>query len=606
MCGGGTRGTGLATAATKLFHLLSPGQRRRAAVLLGLMFVGMLFETLGIGLVIPAFALMTQADVSLKYPWFAGWIGQAGNPSRATLVAWGMAALVVVYLTKAAFLALLAWYQARFVYQLQAGLSRALFAGYLRQPYAFHLQRNSAELIRNAIGQVADVTTVAQQALLLLTELLVLLGILVLLIYVEPFGALVVGAALAGAAWGFHRLSRNCLVRWGGERQYHEGKRIQHIQQGLGGIKEVQLLGREDDFLREYDVHNLGSAWVGQRQTTLQALPRLWLELLAIVGLAALVFGLIGQNKPVDSILPTLGVFAAAAFRIIPSVNRVLIAVQNFRFSSPAIESLDQEITGLSASPPLVSNEPLLFCEEIRLDNITYTYPAAAQPALRGVCLDIHRGTSVGIIGGSGAGKSTLVDVLLGLLSPESGTVTVDGKPIHRNLRAWRDLIGYVPQFVFLTDDSLRRNVAFGLADSCIDDGKVWDTLRAAQLEDFARALPAGLNTSVGERGVSLSGGQRQRIGIARALYHDPAILVLDEATSSLDVATEEKVMEAVRLLHGKKTVVIIAHRLSTVSQCDWLFRIEHGVVVEAGSAATVLGMHVPLAPPARVDKLDN
>lgn len=600
------RGTGLDSAARKLFHLLNPGQRQRAVVLICLMLVGMLFETLGIGLVIPAFALMTQADISMKYPWLAAWVVRIGSPSQATLVAWGVMTLVAVYLAKAAFLALLAWYQAHFVYQLQANLSRELFAGYLRQPYVFHLQRNSAELIRNAIGQVADVTTIAQQALLLLTELLVLCGILALLLYVEPLGALVVGVALAGAAWGFHRLSRNYLVRWGFERQYHEGKRIQHIQQGLGGIKEVQLMGRAEDFLRAYDAHNTGSARVGQRQTTLQALPRLWLELLAIIGLAALVFVLIGQGKPVDSIMPTLGVFAAAAFRIIPSVNRVLIAIQNFRFSSPAIDNIDRELNGLAGPLPVATGKPLAFREAIRLDSLFYMYPVADRPALRGICLEIRRGTSVGIIGGSGAGKSTLVDVLLGLLYPGSGSVTVDGELIHSNLRHWQNQIGYVPQSVFLTDDSLRRNVAFGLADSVIDDEQVWSALRAAQLEDFVRGLPAGLDTSVGERGASLSGGQRQRIGIARALYHDPSILVLDEATSSLDVATEERIMEAVRRLHGRKTVIIVAHRLTTVAQCDWLFRIEQGVVVEAGSAAMVLRGHGQASPPVRVDKLDN
>ena len=572
------------------------------------MVIGMLFETLGIGLVIPALALMAQADVGAKYPWLAPWIVRMGNPSHATLVAGGMAGLVAVYVTKAAFLAVLAWYQAHFVYQLQAHLSRALFGGYLRQPYAFHLQRNSAELIRNAIGQVADVTTVAQQALLLLTELLVLLGILALLLYVEPFGALAVGAALAGAAWGFHRLSGNYLVRWGAERQHHEAKRIQHIQQGLGGIKEVQLLGRTEDFLCEYDAHNLGSARVGQRQTTLQALPRLWLELLAIVGLAALVFILLGQNKPVESILPTLGVFAAAAFRIIPSVNRMLIAAQNFRFSLPAIENLDGELRALPEIPGRADTDAdaLAFRKTIRLEGLSYTYPAAERSALCGISLEISRGTSVGIIGGSGAGKSTLVDVLLGLLAPGSGTVTVDGKPIHLNLRMWQDQIGYVPQSVFLTDDSLRRNVAFGLAASHIDDERVWSALRAAQLEDFARGLPSGLDTSVGERGVNLSGGQRQRIGIARALYHDPAILVLDEATSSLDVATEAKIMDAVRALRDK-TVIIVAHRLATVEQCDWLFHIEQGAVVDAGPAAIVLGVRMASAQSAtRESRQDN
>jgi len=574
----------------RLVRLLHPGQRRDAWFLLLLMIIGMGFETLGVGLVIPALALLTQADLQANYPSLAPAMAWLGNPDPARLLVIGMTVLVAVYGAKALFLAYLTWRQARFVFDLQAGLSQSLFKVYLSQPYTFHLQRNSAQLIRNAIGQVSDVTNVVQQGMLFLTELLVMVGILVLLLSIEPLGALLAFSTLGAAVLGFGYLTRGYLQRWGIARQFHEGLRIQHLQQGLGGAKDAILLGREHNFLRQYEEHNQGTARVGKRQMVLQALPRLWLEFLAILGLAVIVFISLAQGKPMELLLPTVGLFAAAAFRITPSINRLLIAVQNVRYSLPAIENICAELNlGSTAVKTEQKHDSISFREQVVVSALTFSYPGASRPSLQGVDVSIASGTSVGIIGGSGAGKSTLVDSLLGLLTPENGKVTVDGIDIRCCLRAWQDLIGYVPQSVFLTDDSLRRNVAFGLPDEQIDEDAVWRALRAAQMESFVKALPDGLETTVGERGINISGGQRQRIGIARALYHDPAVLVLDEATSSLDVQTEAKIMEAVQSLHGEKTIIIVAHRLSTVEQCDQIYRLENGKVVEVGSASAVL-----------------
>lgn len=578
------------TTHQKLWHLLNHEQRRAAIVLLGLMLIGMVLETLGIGLVIPALALMMQSDLAAKYPLLVPWLNILGNPSHERLIIGGMLTLVGVYATKALFLAFLAWRQAHFVYGLQANLSQRLFTGYLHQPYTFHLQRNSAQLIRNTIGQVGEITSVIQQGLMLITEILVLLGISALLLAVEPLGALLVVNTLGLAGWGFNRLTRSRILLWGEARQHHEGLRIQHLQQGLGGAKDVKLLGRESDFLALYRQHNVGSAQVGQRQSTLQALPRLWLELLAVIGLAVLVLVMIGQGKPMEALLPTLGLFAAAAFRLMPSVNRILGAVQSVRFSLPVIDTLHSEFCLLDDALPPLRGQPLPFKKELTLDQVNFNYPSTEAKALHNVSLVIPRGVSVGFIGGSGAGKSTLVDIILGLLTPESGSIKVDGINIQTNLRGWQDQIGYVPQSIYLTDDTLRRNVAFGLPSEQINESDIWRAIRAAQLEQFVNDLPQGLDTLVGERGIRLSGGQRQRIGIARALYHDPPVLVLDEATSSLDTATERGVMDAVRALRGNKTFIIVAHRLSTIEHCDLLFRLERGIVVEDEETAAVLG----------------
>lgn len=554
------------------------------------MLIGMLLETLGVGLVVPALALMTQNDLATKYPILKPWLASLGNPSRDHLVVGGMLVLVSAYAVKTLFLAFLAWRQAHFVFGLQANFSQRLFAGYLYQPYTFHLQRNSAQLIRNTINQVGEITTVIQQSLMLVTEMLVLLGISALLLKVEPLGALLVVSILGLSGWGINRVTHGHILRWGVAFQRHEGMRIQHLQQGLGGAKDIKLLGRESDFLAQYQLHNAGSSRLSRNQTVLGALPRLWLELLAVTGLAVLVLVMIWQGKPMESLLPTLGLFAAAAFRIMPSVNRVLAAVQSIRFYLPAIDILHREFCLLDATDIPQRGQHLPFENALVLDRVSFKYPTAETAALRGISLSIPRGASVGFIGGSGAGKSTLVDTILGLLTPNSGTIKINGADIQTNLRGWQDQIGYVPQTIYLTDDTLRRNVAFGLPADQIDEAAVWHAIRAAQLEQFVQELPQGLETQVGERGVRLSGGQRQRIGIARALYHDPAVLVLDEATSSLDTATEHDVMEAVRALHGDKTIIIVAHRLSTVEHCDRLFRLEKGMVVEEGETATVLG----------------
>jgi len=574
----------------KIWGLLTQPERRGALVLFAFMFIGMLLETLGIGLVIPALALLTQPDIANHYPAIRPAMNALGNPDQQSLVIGGMLILVGVYFVKTLFLGFLAWRQTRFAYQVQVQISQRLFTSYLRQPYTFHLQRNSAQLIRNIAGETSLFTFNAlMPGMFLLAEVLVLFGLCSLLLAVEPVGAVIVVGVLGSAAFGFHRLTRQRITRWGVARQHHDGLRTQHLQQGLGGVKDVKLLGRETDFIEQYRKHNVLSAHVGQMQTTLQQLPRLWLELLAVSGLAILVISMLAQGRALEVVLPTLGLFAAAAFRLMPSVNRILGALQSLRFGLPVIDILRAELN-LVTPEATVNNSPVIpFNTALELKKVSYTYASADKPSLKDVSMLIRQGESVGFVGASGAGKSTLVDILLGLLTPSAGEVSVDGKNIQANLRGWQDQIGYVPQAIFLTDDTLRRNVAFGLADEVIDDMAVLRAIKAAQLEEFIASLPEGIETMVGERGIRLSGGQRQRIGIARALYHDPAVLVLDEATSALDTATEHEVMKAVAALHGNKTLLIVAHRLSTVEQCDRLYHFEHGEIRSMGEPSKII-----------------
>lgn len=573
------------TTIQKIRFILTPAERKSAVVLLCLMVIGMVLETLGAGLLIPVINLLMRDDLATRYPAIQPMLVFLDNPTQAQIIMGTMMGLVGIYFIKNVFLAFLAWRQTSFVFGVQAQLSQRLFTAYLRQPYTFHLQRNSAQLMRNVTGEVNMFTGAINSTLIILTESLVLLGITTLLLLVEPLGALIVVLVLGGAAWGFQYSTRARITRWGKARQHHDGLRVQHLQQGLGGAKDVKLLGRESDFLAQYFIHNTQSARMAQLQATMQQLPRLWLELLAVTGMALLVLSMLAQGRDMASIVPTLGLFAIAAFRLMPSVNRVLGAIQTLRYGLPAVNALHEEIK-LTASEPSTNQTKIAnhitpsIQTEINLSNISYTYPGAPAPSLNGLSITIQKGEFVGFIGPSGSGKSTLVDVILGLLPPSAGQVLVDGQDIQGNMRAWQDKIGYVPQSIYLTDDTLRRNVAFGVPNEEIDDIAVQHAIKSSQLEEFVATLPDGVETIVGERGIRLSGGQRQRIGIARALYHDPSVLVLDEATSALDTATESGVMQAVTALQGSKTILIVAHRLSTVEHCDRLYRLDQGRVV--------------------------
>ncbi len=576
--------------ARRLWAILTHAQRVRAGTLLGLMIVGMLLEMFGVGLVVPALAVISRPDFAAPGTSSARVVEWLGNPSRERLVVLGMWVLVAVYALKTVFLSYLTWKQVQFAYRAQEDVSRRLFFTYLRQPYDFHLRRNSAQLIRNAVNEIHLFShTFLTSGLMLITETMVLFGIIGVLLFIEPVGTLIVGAVLGVIALGFHFVMKGPIVRWGNLRQAHEGRRIQHLQQGLGGVKQVLLTNREREFLAEYSIHNTGSATVGERQQTLYQLPRLGLEMLAVLGLAALVTLMVSRGASAGALLPTIGLFAAAGFRLIPSANRIMSSVQNVWYAAPVVKVLQEELA-LGAPPLAPEPGPMPFARSLRLIDVRYAYPGATSAALNGVSLEIPHGQTVGFIGGSGAGKTTLVDVMLGLLKPDSGRIEVDGQDVADAPRAWQKNIGYVPQSIYLTDDTLRRNIAFGIPAAQIDDAAVQRAVHSAQLEDFVSGLPEGLDTMVGERGVRLSGGQLQRIGIARALYQDPPVLVLDEATSSLDSGTEQGVMRAVSALRGLKTIIVIAHRLGTLSGCDWIYRLEGGRLAAEGETERMIG----------------
>jgi ATP-binding cassette, subfamily B, bacterial PglK len=565
-------------------------ERVNVMILLLLMLIGVCLETLGIGLVVPALGLFSENNISAKYPSIRPFLQSLGNPDSNTLLIGGILLLFFVYLIKAVFLGLLAWAQNRFTSNFEARFSLRLFSIYLRQPYSFHLQRNSANLIHNVVTEVGVFTNnVVTPTMQLITESLVIVGICIMLMLVEPVGSIIIIAIFSITSWGFIRLTRERMARWGEIRQHHDGLRLQHLQQGLGGAKDVKLLGRDAEFLNQYRIHTNARAGVGQLSGTLQQFPRLWLELLTIGALAVLIVTILAQGGEIRDIIPKIGLFAVSAFRLMPSVNRIIVAAQTLKYCSPVIDILQKELDLPIEEEIEAATTATSFKNRLELKDISYTYPEAAIPAINNISLSIKQGSSVGFIGKSGSGKSTLVDILLGLLKPDSGTISADGADIQQNMRGWQNQIGYVPQSIYLTDDTLRKNIAFGLCDEDIDENAVKKAISAAHLTEFVERLPKGLNTLVGERGVRLSGGQRQRIGIARALYHNPAILVLDEATSALDTATEQGVIEAVNALQGTKTIIMVAHRLSTIEKCDEVYNLLNGEIESHGIPGLIL-----------------
>jgi ABC-type multidrug transport system fused ATPase/permease subunit len=377
---------------------------------------------------------------------------------------------------------------------------------------------------------------------------------------------------------GFHLLVRRNVGRYGLLQQNAQALRIKSISQGLGGIEEIKVLGREAYFVSEFAKHERTFSEVSRYAMVLNQMPRLFMETVAFSALFLAVAGVLLSGGRAADLLPTLALFAVAAMRLMPSVNRIQSAITRISYYRPSIgvvctDARREQQEG--AGEPESSD--IQFAHEITLRDISYIYPGASSPSLQGINLTIPKGASVAVVGASGAGKTTLADIILGLLKPSSGQILVDGEDVDRSLASWQRHLAYIPQTIFLSDDSIRRNVAFGIEDDEIDDDRVWSALELAQLKAHVEAMPCQLDTVVGERGVSLSGGQRQRVGIARALYNNPDVLILDEATSALDADTERAISQSIDALAGSKTLIVIAHRLSTIEKCTLKIHLHNG-----------------------------
>jgi ABC-type multidrug transport system fused ATPase/permease subunit len=581
----------------KLASLFNRREKMQIGVILGLMAIAALLETFTVG-IIPAFvALLGNPELVQTNP-VLNWLYRQGRFSSTNdFLLWGSFALIGIYVAKSAYIAALIYGQQRFLYNKLVATAARLFSAYLHKPYTFHLQHNTAQLIRNINYEVEQVFVwVLVPCLSMAAELMAATFLALLLIVVEPVTAAIATLILGVAMAIFNQFIRKNINEQGQIRQHYDGKMIQWVSQGLGGIKETKILGREDFFVAAFQencaIAGRSKLWLGLTNY----LPNIFIETLVIVAVLAIVATILAQGRPSQSVLPILSLFAIASLRLMPSVKRIVGHSNSIRFYTASLDAVYQDLANLNkqttaiekSSPAALLTETdqqrLTFRHQITIENIAYKYPNASSNAIQNVSLKIPKGASIGLVGASGSGKTTLADLILGLLTPDRGQVLVDGQDIYAHLDDWQNLIGYIPQEVYLSDDTLLHNVAFGLDGDHIDRDRVWQAITAAQLDSLVEQLPDRLDTILGEHGTRLSGGQKQRVGIARALYHDPEILVMDEATAALDNITETEFVKALESISHQKTIITIAHRLSTIKDCDRLYFLQHGKILASGN----------------------
>lgn len=575
-------------AVGKLYALMSRGERRRFFLLLPPVTIMALLQVVGIASVLPFLALVTNPGVIETNSYLAWAYDFLGFGSVDSFLIFAGLAVLVLLVASNAFTAFTEYLLLRYSWHLNHSLSVRLLKEYLAKPYVFFLDRNTAGLATNILSEVKQaVRGFVLASLQLITRGIVTAFILGLLVALYPLLALLTFGFL-GAAYGVtFLLVRRGMAEAGRLRSQSDRARFQAASEALSGIKDIKILGREEPFLRRFERHSRTYEKQMARQQIIALLPRYAFETIAFGGMLLIVLVLLMQGSGVAQIVPTLGVFAFATLRLLPALQNLFASLTAMRFTTSSIDVLhrDLQATGRHEMPAAAS-APLPFERSLELRGIRFSYPGTDKPVLDDFGLKIEANTSVGLVGATGSGKTTTVDILLGLLVPEEGQLVVDGVPVtEENRRAWQMNLGYVPQQIYLSDDTIAANIAFGVRKDQVDMAAVERAARLANIHDFIVSdLAAGYETVVGERGVRLSGGQRQRLGIARALYHDPSVLVFDEATSALDGVTEESIFRAVAELGRSKTIVTIAHRLTTVRDCDRIYLLDGGEVEAAGT----------------------
>jgi ATP-binding cassette, subfamily B, bacterial PglK len=568
--------------------LVGPNARWRWVALLPLAVVAAAAEAIGAAAVFLLLRLLTDPDQAAALPGAAWLYDRLPDQSDRGVVLAFTGVVALFYVARSALLILSGYAHDRVSWQTVLQITDRVLKGYLEAPYGFLLTRNTASLIQR-VQRGAEVTaTQALGSLInLITECLVLLALTILLAVTAPrvtFAAVVLTAMLLLLPAA---LTVTVFRRWGAAEQRLEKQALQHLQQSLGGIKELKVTGTGPFFRARYNAVRRTMARVQRRRSTLSTALRLSVETVFVIVLVLIIVMVSLGGMPAPEIVSLLGLFAYAGFRMVPSINRITLNLNLFRGAAQYTRDILADLADLShtaaATPSSHPREELTLQRSLELRDVSYTYRDGLRPALEGISLAIERGESIGIVGPTGSGKTTLVDLLLGLLQPTAGSIRVDGRDIRSNIRGWQAHIGYVPQFYYLLDDTLRANIAFGVPSETVDERRLARAVEMAHLSDVVAGIDGGLDAVVGERGARLSGGQRQRVAIARALYHEPSVLVFDEATAALDSLTEQEITGAVRALQGQCTVLVIAHRLSTVRQCDRIVLLHDGRVAAVG-----------------------
>ena len=573
------------TYLKKFLFIINAKHRSYLIYVFFLMLIGMVLETFSIGLVIPLINTMLQYE-NTTYQFNEILFYLFGrNFSLIELYVIGLSILLIVFSIKTLFMSYLYWVQYSFAYDVNRNLSQKMYEGYVHLPYSFHLTNNSSSAIKNITNEVANVTGVIIQSLQVATDIFIFIGISCLLLYYEPIGAIGVGLMIGIPVFIFYKLFRERILTWGKQREFNEGNRVKIIQEGIGGIKDIKVLGRENSFFDSYSNYNYKQTRADQLKSFVMALPKQWIEYISIIGIVVLVLVLLFEGANPESIIASLAIFAAAAFRILPSTNRILSGVQFIKYFVPSIDILDNLFKQFDYNnTKATASRELSFSKNIRINDLSFSYPEQENNTLKNVNMCIEKGELVGVIGKSGSGKSTLINILLGLLEVKSGSIYVDDRDVSNNFKQWQKLIGFVSQNIFLKNDSILTNIAFGIPEEQINHERIQKCLKLSNLENFINELPNKLLTKVGERGIRLSGGQLQRIGIARALYENPEIIIFDEATSALDFETEKEVLKSINTLKKEKTIIMITHRIKNLEEFDKIFFMEDGKMIKSGN----------------------
>ena len=567
----------------KINYVLDKKQKIHLILLLIIIFIGAFVELLGVSAILPVVNVATSPE-TIDQTWYLSWLKQTLKLEDAgqMLIVLSII-LIIIYILKNVYVTIMYNMQYGFIFGNQKKLAVKLMDCYMHQNYLFHVSKNVAELQRNVTSDVNGFFTVVLNFLQFLAEISVCV-VLVLYLLMQDFVTTMAVAVLLFIFVGlFAGIFKKILGEKGRKNREVNVQVTKWILQSFSGIKEIKVINAEDFFIDNYNKYYSQFATLQRQQSMLTFLPRPVMETVCICGLLlAVILKLTIDSSDIASFIPTLSVFAIAAFRMLPSFNRITGYLGGIMFSIPSIDAIYndlKEVEQLLKQKEIIKkiDENMSLTKSIQMEHVSFKYPESDKWILKNANIEIRKNSSVAFIGASGAGKTTAADLILGLLEPEEGHILVDGVDICTNMAAWHQKIGYIPQTIYLMDDTIKANIAFGVDEANIDETRIQKALKEAQLDEFITQLPEGIHTEIGDRGVKLSGGQRQRIGIARALYRNPEVLILDEATSALDNDTEKEVMEAIDSLHGTRTLIVIAHRLSTIKNCDEIYEVGNG-----------------------------
>lgn len=575
----------------KFNKLLNAKQKSRLAILGLVTVIGAFLEVIGVSLMLPLITAIMQPDIITSNKYIVYICNILDLHSHRTFVIVCIIAVIFVFIFKDFFLMMQYYIQARFVCNNQFAMQQKMLSGFLNRPYEFFLNAESGEILRVVQSDVPATYALLTTVLGMLTESVVALAISVTIFIIDPLMTTFVIVMMAVVVIAIAKLVKPVLKKKGEEQLINNSLMYKWLIQGITGIKEIKVGGKENFFKENFEISGKKYISAEKWRTVFSNIPRLMIEMVSVCSTLAFIAFMIYKGREIETLVPTLGAFAMAAMKLMPSANRIVAGINQVVFQLPSLNKLLEDIEMFEEDEKKYSSyrknnsdkalKDLTFNDKIELKNITYSYQNSDRLILDKANMIIPIGKSIGIVGASGSGKTTAVDILLGILLAKEGEVLTDGINVMEHYSEWLSNIGYIPQSIFMLDDDIKSNVAFGVKKEEQDEERVWEALREAQLEDFVRGLKDGIHTQIGERGMRLSGGQKQRIGIARALYSNPAVLVFDEATSALDSETEAAVMSSINGLHGKKTMIIIAHRLQTIKECDMVYRVGDGKIKE-------------------------